>query len=46
MKPGYFELTVRDVGVARRCFPAVLGWTYKEFAPGYLCPSAGLLHGC
>lgn len=41
MKPSYFDLTVRDVGEARRFFSAVLGWTYKEFAPGYFRIQAG-----
>ncbi len=41
MKPSYFDLTVRDVGEARRFFAAVLGWTYEEFAPGYLRIRAG-----
>jgi predicted enzyme related to lactoylglutathione lyase len=41
MKPTYFDLTVRDVGAARRFFSAVLGWTYTEFAPGYVRIQAG-----
>lgn len=41
MKPTYFDLTVRDVGAARRFFSAVLGWTYTEFAPGYFRIQAG-----
>jgi predicted enzyme related to lactoylglutathione lyase len=41
MKPSYFDLTVRNVGEARRFFGAVLGWTYKEFAPGYFRIQAG-----
>ncbi|HEY7443289.1 MAG TPA: hypothetical protein VH701_12770, partial [Vicinamibacterales bacterium] len=41
MKPTYFDLTVRDTGEARRFFSAVLGWTYKEFAPGYFRIQAG-----
>ena len=41
MKPSYFDLTVRDVGEARAFFSAVLGWTSKEFAPGYFRIQAG-----
>jgi predicted enzyme related to lactoylglutathione lyase len=44
MKPTYFDLTVRDTGEARRFFSAVLGWTYKEFAPGYFRIQAGPEH--
>jgi predicted enzyme related to lactoylglutathione lyase len=41
MKPTHFDLTVRNTGEARRFFSAVLGWTYKEFAPGYFRIQAG-----
>lgn len=35
MKPQYFDLTVKDLGVARRFFAAVLGWRFERFAMPY-----------
>lgn len=35
MKPQYFDLTVKDVAVARRFFEAVLGWKFERFPMPY-----------
>jgi uncharacterized protein len=32
MKPTYFDLTVHDLGAARRFFEAALGWHFERFA--------------
>lgn len=31
MKPGYFDLSVRDVASARRFFEAALGWRFERY---------------
>lgn len=35
MRPVYFDLSVSDVGVARRFFEQVLGWRFDRFAMPY-----------
>jgi hypothetical protein len=35
MKPTYFDLSVRDVGAARRFFEASLGWRFERFPMPY-----------
>jgi uncharacterized protein len=35
MKPTYFDLTVRDLGAARRFFEAALGWRFERFPMPY-----------
>lgn len=35
MKPTYFDLTVNDVGQARRFFANVLGWRFEHFPMPY-----------
>lgn len=35
MKPTYFDLTVRDVGLARAFFEKVLGWRFERFEMPY-----------
>lgn len=35
MKPVYFDLTVKDVGAARRFFERVLGWRFEHFPLPY-----------
>ena len=35
MKPTYFDLTVRDLGQARRFFEKVLGWRFEKFPMPY-----------
>lgn len=35
MKPTYFDLSVRDLGAARRFFAAVLGWRLERFPMPY-----------
>jgi predicted enzyme related to lactoylglutathione lyase len=35
MKPTYFDLTVRDLGEARRFFERVLGWRFERFPMPY-----------
>jgi uncharacterized protein len=35
MKPTYFDLTVRDVGLARTFFENVLGWHFEKFDMPY-----------
>ncbi len=35
MKPTYFDLTVHDVGAARKFFEAVFGWQFERFPMPY-----------
>jgi len=35
MKPTYFDLTVRDVGIARAFFEKVLDWRFEKFPMPY-----------
>lgn len=35
MKPQYFDLTVRDLAVARRFFSDVFGWKFERFPMSY-----------
>ena len=35
MKPVYFDLTVRDIGAARRFFERVLEWRFERFPMPY-----------
>ena len=35
MKPTYFDLTVKDLDVARRFFEHVLGWQFEKFPMPY-----------
>jgi uncharacterized protein len=35
MKPTYFDLSVRDLGAARRFFESVLGWRFERFPMPY-----------
>ncbi len=35
MKPVYFDLTVKDIGAARRFFEHVLGWRFERFPLPY-----------
>ena len=35
MKPTYFDLTVQNLGEARRFFEHVLGWRFEEFPMPY-----------
>lgn len=35
MKPTYFDLTVNDLGVARRFFESVFGWRFERFPMPY-----------
>ena len=35
MKPTYFDLSVRDLGAARRFFETVLDWRFEPFAMPY-----------
>ncbi len=35
MKPVYFDLTVHDVGEARKFFEAVFGWQFERFPMPY-----------
>ena len=35
MKPTYFDLSVRDLGAARRFFEASLGWRFERFPMPY-----------
>ena len=35
MKPQYFDLTVKDLAVARGFFEAVLGWKFERFPMPY-----------
>jgi predicted enzyme related to lactoylglutathione lyase len=35
MKPTYFDLTVQDLGEARRFFQSVLGWRFEKFPMPY-----------
>ena len=35
MKPAYFDLTVRDIGVARVFFENVFGWRFDQFPMPY-----------
>ena len=35
MKPTYFDLTVQDVGLARKFFENVLGWQFEKFDMPY-----------
>lgn len=35
MKPTYFDLTVQDLGEARRFFERVLGWRFERFSMPY-----------
>jgi len=35
MKPTYFDLSVRDLGEARRFFETVLGWSFERFPMPY-----------
>jgi predicted enzyme related to lactoylglutathione lyase len=35
VKPTYFDLSVRDLGAARRFFETVLGWRFERFAMPY-----------
>jgi predicted enzyme related to lactoylglutathione lyase len=35
MKPTYFDLSVRDLGAARRFFELALGWRFERFAMPY-----------
>jgi predicted enzyme related to lactoylglutathione lyase len=35
MKPTYFDMTVSDLGAARRFFEAVLGWRFERFPMPY-----------
>jgi len=35
MKPTYFDLSVQDLGAARRFFEAVLGWRFERFPMPY-----------
>lgn len=35
MKPTYFDLTVHDVGQARKFFEAVFGWQFERFPMPY-----------
>lgn len=35
MKPVYFDLTVKDIGAARRFFERVLGWRFERFPLPY-----------
>jgi uncharacterized protein len=35
MKPTYFDLSVRDLGAARRFFESALGWHFERFPMPY-----------
>jgi predicted enzyme related to lactoylglutathione lyase len=35
VKPTYFDLSVRDLGAARRFFETVLGWRFERFPMPY-----------
>lgn len=35
MKPAYFDLTVQDVGEARKFFAEVFGWRFEKFPMPY-----------